>query len=448
MVIKVSLLSGAIASDGVLSIQSNGTTEAISISTAQVVTFANNPVITAGTANGVAYLNGSKVVTTGSALTFDGNRLAVAGSSATTNRVDILNDNGNATFRVGYDTSNNLTITRNTGDANIYLNATQSGAAQVWQLAGTEGMRLNSTGLGIGTSSPANKLDVLSTAFAIARFSRSGAGGSAGIDIVEGSGGYSRLATPGGTSNMSFRPGGTELMLLDSSGNLGLGVTPSADWASSGYKAFVVRTSFLAGSAAPGAMVLGNNAYNDGVGWKYVAAGVASSYVQNAGAHSWSYAASGTAGAAITFTQAMTLDASGNLALGRTSAGATLDIESSGGASTYWRRTGYSNRGTINVDGTNATLASEGALIFGAGTSFAERARIDSSGNLGIGTTSPNASAILDAQSTTKGVRFPNMTGTQKNAISSPPAGLVVFDTTLAKLCVYSGSAWQTITSI
>ena len=69
-------------------------------------------------------------------------------------------------------------------------------------------------------------------------------------------------------------------------------------------------------------------------------------------------------------------------------------------------------------------------------------------GNVGIGTSAPSDSAILDAQSTTKGVRFPNMTTTQKNAISSPAAGLVVFDTTLAKLCVYSGSAWQTITSI
>ena len=68
-------------------------------------------------------------------------------------------------------------------------------------------------------------------------------------------------------------------------------------------------------------------------------------------------------------------------------------------------------------------------------------------GSLGIGTTA-NASAILDAQSTTKGVRFPNMTTTQKNAVSSPSAGLVVFDTTLSKLCVYSGAAWQTITSI
>jgi hypothetical protein len=40
------------------------------------------------------------------------------------------------------------------------------------------------------------------------------------------------------------------------------------------------------------------------------------------------------------------------------------------------------------------------------------------------------------------------MTTTQKNAIGTPAQGLMVFDTTLVKLCVYSGTAWETITSI
>jgi hypothetical protein len=40
------------------------------------------------------------------------------------------------------------------------------------------------------------------------------------------------------------------------------------------------------------------------------------------------------------------------------------------------------------------------------------------------------------------------MTTAEKNAITSPAAGLVVFDTNLAKLCVYSGAAWQTVTSV
>jgi hypothetical protein len=64
-----------------------------------------------------------------------------------------------------------------------------------------------------------------------------------------------------------------------------------------------------------------------------------------------------------------------------------------------------------------------------------------------IGGTSIDASAQLQIDSTTKGVLFPRMTTTQKNAISSPATGLVVFDTTLGKLCVYS-TTWQTISSL
>jgi len=58
------------------------------------------------------------------------------------------------------------------------------------------------------------------------------------------------------------------------------------------------------------------------------------------------------------------------------------------------------------------------------------------------------ASALLEVNSTIRGFLPPRMTTTQKNAIGTPAAGLIVFDTTLAKLCVYSGSAWQTITSV
>ena len=98
-------------------------------------------------------------------------------------------------------------------------------------------------------------------------------------------------------------------------------------------------------------------------------------------------------------------------------------------------------------EGTNGATAVSIGTSADAG-SVTERFRVDRNGNVGIGTSSPNASAILDAQSTTKGVRMPNMTTTQKNAIASPAAGLIVFDTTLAKLCVYSGAAWETITSV
>jgi hypothetical protein len=57
-------------------------------------------------------------------------------------------------------------------------------------------------------------------------------------------------------------------------------------------------------------------------------------------------------------------------------------------------------------------------------------------------------SALLELESTTKGFLSPRMTTAQKNAIGTPAQGLMVFDTTLVKLCVYSGSAWETVTSI
>ena len=53
-----------------------------------------------------------------------------------------------------------------------------------------------------------------------------------------------------------------------------------------------------------------------------------------------------------------------------------------------------------------------------------------------------NANAILDAQSTTKAFMPPRMTTTQKNAISSPTAGMQVFDTTLNSMSYYDGTAW------
>jgi hypothetical protein len=67
---------------------------------------------------------------------------------------------------------------------------------------------------------------------------------------------------------------------------------------------------------------------------------------------------------------------------------------------------------------------------------------------LGIGHTSQNASAILQADSTTKGSLVnPRMTTTQKLAIASPATGLEVFDTTLNVPQYYNGTAWVSLLS-
>ena len=69
--------------------------------------------------------------------------------------------------------------------------------------------------------------------------------------------------------------------------------------------------------------------------------------------------------------------------------------------------------------------------------------------SLAVGTFSPAvASAQMEIVSTTRGFLLPRMTTTQKNAIATPASGLVVYDTTLGKLCVRGASAWETITSV
>ena len=64
-----------------------------------------------------------------------------------------------------------------------------------------------------------------------------------------------------------------------------------------------------------------------------------------------------------------------------------------------------------------------------------------------VGDNVGETSAKLSVKSTTQGFLPPRMTTAQKNAIVTPRAGLMVFDTTLMKLCVFT-TVWETITSI
>ncbi len=74
--------------------------------------------------------------------------------------------------------------------------------------------------------------------------------------------------------------------------------------------------------------------------------------------------------------------------------------------------------------------------------SLSERMTIKNDGGIGIGVSIPNTAALLDLTSTTRGFLPPRMTTTQKNAISTPATGLIVYDTTLNNLCTYNGSSW------
>jgi hypothetical protein len=103
------------------------------------------------------------------------------------------------------------------------------------------------------------------------------------------------------------------------------------------------------------------------------------------------------------------------------------------------------------VDGTPTAGSVPGRIYFAttaAGDSTStERMRITSAGNIGIGTTSPNAAAKLDVASTTRGFLPPRMTTAQRNAISTPPAGLMIYNTSTNKLNVRTASSWEAVTS-
>jgi hypothetical protein len=178
---------------------------------------------------------------------------------------------------------------------------------------------------------------------------------------------------------------------------------------------------------------LSANANNDGTGWKYVETRPAGQYRIDNNAHAWFTAASGTAGNAISFTQAMTLDASGRLLVGTTSAPSSAGVKfviggvtspamqfastSTGGGAleapagaglvcyTYTGAVGsesYTERARISADGTfrvkGAGTAGSTDAFQVSGSAPADAARLDSSGNLLVGKTSYGSVAGVGSQ--------------------------------------------------
>jgi hypothetical protein len=66
--------------------------------------------------------------------------------------------------------------------------------------------------------------------------------------------------------------------------------------------------------------------------------------------------------------------------------------------------------------------------------------KANAQGNVGIGTTTPDASALLDLTSTSRGLLVPRMTEAQKNAIATPATGLLIYETNTATTGTYAGT--------
>ena len=421
--------------------------------------------LTSFTSGGVVYASSTSALATGSALTFNGTSLGIGSSS--------YGDAGSITAAIGVagTTAGGLQLWASptqehyiqwgdstTGSATYAgaISYSHSGDFMRFWTSSTEQMRLTSTSLytasginvAFGTSSATNaKLTVTSSTPTISAPFTGTQIKLCGDGLNNSN--YSGIAyrTSSSTDNYGWTAGairttdvdvggftfnfhsgtaaGVEKMRLDTAGNLGLGVTPSAS--TSYFKTFEIGGNGVRYGIF-GQRVLGSaenfmgwNAYGGnnttvfGTGFYYKNSGDGATMYSQTGIHSWHVAASGTAGNAISFTQAMTLDASGNLLVGATSTiyGSRLTVSynavttngpiivdsrafgiNRGGAQYLGGQ--YNTAGDYRAFGgivglkENATDGnSAGYLGFytnGNAADPAERARIDSSGNFQVNT--------------------------------------------------------------
>ncbi len=248
--------------------------------------------------------------------------------------------------------------------------------------------------LGIGTNGPTSALDVVSGLITVrgasSGFNFGGRDGGAGFQWYANLGNASLWDNTNSVSRIFVAPGG----------NVGIGAT-------SPLTTLDVRGTITAGNASStSGTILMQGYYSSGA-----LATFATEY--SSGAPIIGYGVTPSTSALANFLS------STPIALGRSAITANSNI------------TFYTGATQTVATGSAATMSPVMTIL--------------NSGNVGIGTTAPAASSLLDLSSNTKGMLPPRMTTAQKTAISSPAAGLTVYDSTLNQLAVYNGTAWGAV---
>jgi hypothetical protein len=204
-----------------------------------------------------------------------------------------------------------------------------------------------------------------------------------------------KILVPQDGSDMIFRTSPTygnpcERMRINSNGQAGIGVTPSA-WGNT-IKALQVASFGSISSTGGIDTQFSNNAYYDGTDWRYIAAQEAANYHMNRDTHVWRYRTSGGAGATITWCEAMRITNSGLLTINDTTASTNYKFAVKGASFLA----GTNNKGVYITDtanyasivGLNKEISSYNAIeIRASGTDY--QLYLTTGGNVGIGTGNP-----------------------------------------------------------